>query len=62
MVEMPPPVAGRGRLAIRSGFTPTDCERVTVPQHDFGGMQYVCGIKSPGRVLHVAAIMRLTSK
>src|ERR1700675_4069890 len=41
----------RGRLAIRCGFTPTDCERVTVPQHDFGGMQHVCGIKSRGRAI-----------
>jgi hypothetical protein len=24
---------------------------VTVPQHDFGGMQHVCGIKSRGRAI-----------
>jgi hypothetical protein len=24
---------------------------VTVPQHDFGGMQQVCGIKSRGRAI-----------
>jgi len=42
---------GRGRLAIRFGFMPTDCERMTVPQHDIGGMEHVCGIKSRGRAV-----------
>ena len=30
---------------------PTDRERVTVPQHDIGGMEHVYGIKSRGRAI-----------